>query len=130
MRDYIKRLIIAGIMALCISLLFLGGKHSQAEEISFKDKTNHWIWPSDGLITDTFGTRHGNHNGIDIAGPYGSPIYTVDDGVVTKAYYSYSYGNVIFIKHDNGLETVYAHLNKFAHRMLAQYFLPVPDLKQ
>ncbi|WP_254119168.1 hypothetical protein [Bacillus sp. FJAT-29790] len=30
MRDYIMRFIIAGIMALCVSLLFLGGKNGQA----------------------------------------------------------------------------------------------------
>ncbi|MBP3039694.1 peptidoglycan DD-metalloendopeptidase family protein [Bacillaceae bacterium Marseille-Q3522] len=109
MRDYIKRFTIAGIMALCVSLLFLGGKHSQAN-VQIKDTTSHWSWPSNGMITDTFATRSGNHKGIDIAGEAGSPVFAVDKGVVTKSYYSYSYGNVIFIKHDYQIETVYAHL--------------------
>ena len=112
MQDYIKRLLIAGIMALCISLLFLGGKHSQAEMLDIKELTSEWVWPADGVITDLYGTRHGHHKGIDIAGEFKTPIHSVDKGVVTKSYYSGSYGHVVFIKHDNNLETVYAHLNK------------------
>lgn len=112
MQDYIKRLLIAGLMALCISLLFLGGKHSQAEMLDIADLTSHWVWPAEGVITDLYGTRHGHHKGLDIAGELKTPVHTVDKGVVTKSYYSGSYGHVVFIKHDNNLETVYAHLNK------------------
>ena len=112
MQDYIKRLLIAGIMALCISLLFLGGKHSQAEMLDITELTLDWVWPADGVVTDLYGTRHGHHKGIDIAGEFKTPIHSVDKGVVTKSYYSGSYGHVVFIKHDNNLETVYAHLNK------------------
>lgn len=112
MRDYIRRLIIAGIMALCIGLLFLGGRHSQAETLSIEEITNNWIWPAEGIITDTYGTRRGSHKGIDIAGVGGTPIHAVDGGTVTKSYYSDSYGHVVFVKHPNSLETVYAHLRK------------------
>jgi murein DD-endopeptidase MepM/ murein hydrolase activator NlpD len=112
MQDYIKRLLIAGLMALCISLLFLGGKHSQAEMLDIADLTSHWVWPAEGVVTDLYGTRHGHHKGLDIAGELKTPVHTVDKGVVTKSYYSGSYGHVVFIKHDNNLETVYAHLNK------------------
>jgi LysM repeat protein len=108
MLDYLKRFLIAGIMALCVSLLFFGGK----PQASSWDKTIDWTWPTDGIISDTFGTRLGNHKGIDIAGGLNTPIFAVDDGKVTKSYYSDTYGHVIFIKHSNNLETVYAHLNK------------------
>jgi murein DD-endopeptidase MepM/ murein hydrolase activator NlpD len=111
MRDYIRRLLIAAIMALCVSLLFLGGKQTEAsmqESIEIKDE---WIWPTDGVISDTYGTRHGTHKGIDIAGGLNAPIVAVEDGVVDKSYYSQTYGNVIFIKHPNNFVTVYAHLN-------------------
>jgi murein DD-endopeptidase MepM/ murein hydrolase activator NlpD len=109
MRDYIKRFLIAGLMALCVTLLFLGGKHSQAST-NLSQETTHWIWPADGMITDTYGTRRGSHKGIDIAASLGTPIYAVDGGVVTKSYYSSSYGHVVFVKHNNQIETVYAHL--------------------
>jgi murein DD-endopeptidase MepM/ murein hydrolase activator NlpD len=113
MREYIKRFLIAIIMALCIGLLFLGGKHSQAASLPDTKGTNdHWIWPADGVISDTFGTRAGNHKGIDIAGKVNTPILAVDDGVVVKSYFSNTYGNVVFIKHPTNLVTVYAHLNK------------------
>ncbi|MHC0036076.1 peptidoglycan DD-metalloendopeptidase family protein [Pseudoneobacillus sp. C159] len=109
MLDYLKRFLIAGIVALCVSLLFFGGK-PQAESL---DETIDWIWPTDGIISDTYGTRYGHHKGIDIAGDLNSPIFAVDDGQVKKSYYSDTYGHVIFIKHsNNNLETVYAHLNK------------------
>ncbi|WP_370224801.1 LysM peptidoglycan-binding domain-containing protein [Cytobacillus sp.] len=112
MKDYIRRFFIAGIMALCVSLLFLGGKHSKAAEPKIPEMTKHWVWPADGVITDTFGTRKGHHKGIDIAGDSGNPVYAVDTGIVSRSYYSQTYGNVIFIKHNNQTETVYAHLEK------------------
>ena len=112
MGDYIRRLLIAAIMLLFVSLLFLGGKHSEAKSPSLSERTKGWTWPSEGMISDTFNTRHGDHKGIDIAGDLGAAVFAVDSGDVTKSYFSQSYGNVIFIKHANGLETVYAHLNE------------------
>lgn len=107
MLDYLKRFLIAGIVALCVSLLFFGGK-PQAQML---EKTN-WIWPTNGIISDTFGTRFGHHKGIDIAAGINTPIVSVDNGKVTKSYYSDTYGHVVFIKHNNNLEAVYAHLNQ------------------
>lgn len=112
LKDYIKRLLIAGGLALCVSLLFLGGKNIKAATFNIASETTHWIWPADGVITDTFGTRNGKHKGIDIAAESGTPVYAVDQGTITKSYYSGSYGHVIFIKHENGTETVYAHLQE------------------
>ncbi|WP_251555238.1 peptidoglycan DD-metalloendopeptidase family protein [Neobacillus muris] len=113
MRDYVRRFLIAILMAVCVSLLFLGGRHSQAANLGeIKGVKDHWIWPADGVISDIYGTRQGKHKGIDIAGPLNTPILAVDDGVVEKSYYSDTYGNVIFIKHPNQFVTVYAHLNK------------------
>ncbi len=72
---------------------------------------NQWAWPVEGQISDYFGTRHGKHYGIDIAAPIGAPVSAIQEGKVTKSYYSSSYGNVVFIKHGE-YEAVYAHLNK------------------
>jgi murein DD-endopeptidase MepM/ murein hydrolase activator NlpD len=112
MRDYIRRLLIAGLMALCVSLLFLGGKHPQASMMDTKEEVLNWIWPADGVITDTFGTRNGKHKGIDIAGVIGTPVFAVDNGVVEKSYYSNTYGHVIFLRHPTNYVSVYAHLNE------------------
>lgn len=52
------------------------------------------------------------HLGTDFAAPTGTPARTVGDGLVTFAGTQNGFGNVIFIKHRNGHETVYAHLSK------------------
>jgi murein DD-endopeptidase MepM/ murein hydrolase activator NlpD len=114
MQDYVRRFLIAGIMAVCVALLFLGVKNVQAETPSVNDQILEWMWPSEGVLTDSFGTRGGEHKGIDIAAPVGSPVYAVDRGTVTKSYYSDTYGNVVFLKHEYGMETVYAHLQERA----------------
>ena len=112
MQDYVRRFLIAGIMALCVALLFLGVKNVQAETPLINDQSLEWMWPSEGVLTDSFGTRNGEHKGIDIAAPIGSPVYAVDRGTVSKSYYSDTYGHVVFVKHKNGMETVYAHLQE------------------
>lgn len=91
-----------GVMLL--SILFVSQLHVYAEE-------NRWTWPVEGQISDYFGTRHGKHYGIDVAAPIGTPVVAIQDGKVTRSYYSSSYGNVVFIKHGE-YEAVYAHLNK------------------
>ncbi|HEX5286158.1 MAG TPA: M23 family metallopeptidase [Polaromonas sp.] len=52
------------------------------------------------------------HLGTDFAATTGTPARTVGDGVVEFAGVQNGYGNVIFIKHRNNRETVYAHLSK------------------
>ncbi len=52
------------------------------------------------------------HLGTDFAASTGTPARTVGDGVVEFAGVQNGYGNVIFIKHRNNTETVYAHLSK------------------
>jgi murein DD-endopeptidase MepM/ murein hydrolase activator NlpD len=112
MSDYIRRFLNTGFMALCVTLSFFGVLQAQANTVDIKELTPNWMWPSDGVITDLFGTRQGHHKGIDIAAPIGSQVYAVENGVVSKSYYSDTYGNVVFIKHDNEIETVYAHLKE------------------
>lgn len=52
------------------------------------------------------------HLGTDFAATTGTPARTVGDGVVEFSGTQNGYGNVIFIKHRNNTETVYAHLSK------------------
>lgn len=63
--------------------------------------------------TSGFGRRWGRmHEGIDMAGPVGTPIHATGDGVVTFAGRNGAYGNLIKIQHELGTETRYAHLNR------------------
>ena len=52
------------------------------------------------------------HNGTDFAAPAGTPARTIGDGVVEFAGVQNGYGNVVFVKHRNNQETVYAHLSE------------------
>jgi murein DD-endopeptidase MepM/ murein hydrolase activator NlpD len=54
------------------------------------------------------------HLGTDFAASTGTPARTVGDGVVEFAGVQNGYGNVVFIKHRNNHETVYAHLSKIS----------------
>lgn len=58
-----------------------------------------------------YGTRM--HEGTDMAGDYGTPVYATGDGVVSFAGWDSGYGRLIKIKHDFGIETRYAHLSAF-----------------
>ncbi len=53
------------------------------------------------------------HNGLDFTAPAGTPVYASGDGKVHMAYFSTSYGNVIYINHGFQFETRYAHLNRY-----------------
>lgn len=50
-----------------------------------------------------------SHNGLDMAAPYGTPIFAGADGTVIDSRYSSSWGNVVQINHGNGFVTLYAH---------------------
>ena len=57
-----------------------------------------------------YGTRM--HEGTDMAGSYGTPIYATADGVVVHAGWDNGYGRLVKIKHDFGVETRYAHMSQ------------------
>jgi len=53
-----------------------------------------------------------NHPAIDIAGDTGDPLWSVDDGVVVYAGWSYNgYGNLVVIDHGNGWQSLYGHMD-------------------
>ena len=72
-----------------------------------------FIWPaSGGYVSSKMGTRWGRtHQGIDIARPSSYEIVAADNGVVTTAGSHSTYGNRVVITHNNGYETLYAHLS-------------------
>ena len=73
----------------------------------------NYINPINGVITSNFGWRDSTqHKGIDIGLKWGDKVVAALDGMVRFASRSGGYGNVIIIRHYNGLETVYAHLSK------------------
>ena len=68
--------------------------------------------PTAGQVTSGFGQRSmGNHQGIDFGIPVGSPIVSSQSGTVVEARTSSSYGNMVRIRGNDGIETLYAHLS-------------------
>lgn len=76
--------------------------------------TGNFAWPTNGgYISSEMGSRWGSyHRGIDIARPSNYSIKASDNGVVTAAGWDGTYGQRIIIDHNNGYETVYAHLSE------------------
>ena len=88
-------------------------------EGDFGNPFNDPAWRSH--ITSRFGKRPDvglpgkdttNHNGLDIAYGYGTPILAVQSGTVITATTSPSYGNYLVIDHGGGICTLYAHCSR------------------
>lgn len=72
-------------------------------------------------VSSRFGRRFnpvtgmwGNHRGIDLAAPYGTPVAATADGVVAHSGWLGSYGIIVVLRHGSGIETRYAHLSAVA----------------
>ncbi len=94
--------------------------------IEQKDLPDEWaIWLVDSLDQyhcpfqgsvyhrGKFGVRRGRrHQGVDLPLKTGDPIYAAFTGKVRVSKYWGAFGNLVIIRHDNGIETFYAHLSK------------------
>ncbi|MFM7565698.1 MAG: peptidoglycan DD-metalloendopeptidase family protein [Flavobacteriales bacterium] len=67
------------------------------------------------VVTSRYGPRSGRyHNGIDLGLKIGDTIYAMFSGKVRYAKYNDGgFGNLVILRHYNGLETFYAHMSKF-----------------
>jgi len=73
--------------------------------------------PAIGDLSSTFGFRRWGrrakfHFGVDVRMDIGDPVYAAFAGVVRIAKKSADYGYMVLIRHDNGLETLYAHFSQ------------------
>lgn len=69
--------------------------------------------PDHSRLSSHYGARRRRwHYGTDLAMPTGEPIYAAFDGIVRISKWNNSYGNLVVIRHFNGLETYYAHLSE------------------
>jgi murein DD-endopeptidase MepM/ murein hydrolase activator NlpD len=108
--------------------------------------TGQFEWPEPqcghGCISQGFGCNsywfeqyepscpypHRIHTGIDIAGPFGTPIVAADTGVVYFYPGSFGYGNYIVMIHGNGYSTLYGHLSRFNGAMSSGAIIARGDL--
>ena len=83
-----------------------------------------FVLPTHGLFTSGFGYRWGAlHDGVDLAGPIGTPIYAASDGIVKEAGPTNSgYGAWVLIRHSDGTVTRYGHVNTWTVQVGQQVF--------
>ena len=76
--------------------------------------TQHWCYPLPGAkVISPYGGRGGRtHSGTDLKTKANDNILAAFDGEVVFSGSYYGYGNLIRIKHANGLETYYSHNSK------------------
>lgn len=74
---------------------------------------------SGGVLTSSYGRRNAptagastNHQGTDWATPVGTAVVASCGGTVTRAGWASGYGYVVYIQHEGGRETRYAHLSR------------------
>jgi murein DD-endopeptidase MepM/ murein hydrolase activator NlpD len=80
--------------------------------ITFLENENlNYVHPVNGKVISKYGPRHGRmHTGTDIKLNSGDTVRCAFDGRVRLAKRFSGYGNLVLVRHDNGLETVYGHL--------------------
>ena len=91
--------------------------HSKVTELpdSFRISLRNFCMPTTSrVLTSNFGARWGRqHKGLDIKVYIGDTIRAAFDGKVRVVRYEgRGYGKYVVIRHDNGLETYYAHMSK------------------
>jgi murein DD-endopeptidase MepM/ murein hydrolase activator NlpD len=80
--------------------------------------TSAFVMPLCGTILSEFGPRSGRmHTGIDIKLKKEDAVRCAFDGMVRMAKDYGNYGKVVVVRHDNGLETLYSHLNSIAVKL-------------
>ncbi len=73
------------------------------------------IWPTPTRrISQKFNSDpNDRHDGLDLPGPHGTPIFTAHEGVVVYSGNEFShYGRMIIVAYDKKWSTLYAHLSR------------------
>ncbi len=96
-----------------------GGKVEWYDSSGKGNTTGMMGMPANGRFSSSFGMRRHPilgyarmHKGVDIAAPWGSPVYAAADGVVQVAGRSSGYGNLIRLSHGGGNGSGYGHLSR------------------
>ncbi|TXT43204.1 MAG: LysM domain/M23/M37 peptidase domain-containing protein [Spirochaetes bacterium] len=80
-----------------------------------------FIWPARGRISSPYGYRihpftglRSFHSAIDIVLPTGTRVKATAEGRVGDTGYNSVFGNYVILRHANGYQSLYAHLNSIS----------------
>lgn len=94
-----------------------GGSSGSSGSSGSNSGVDGYIWPttSTRVITSPYGERwnpyHGWHNGVDIDAARGSAVLAAKSGRVIQAGWNGGYGISVMIAHDDGITTLYGHMD-------------------
>lgn len=99
-------------------IIYVGTRIPSESELA-TTATGTFVIPYDNYLSSGYGIRTVSelgtrdfHPAWDIPGDYGDDIVASDGGVVSSVGYTSGYGLHVIIDHENGYETLYAHLSK------------------
>ncbi|MBN8925369.1 MAG: hypothetical protein BGO51_08720 [Rhodospirillales bacterium 69-11] len=93
---------------LCLPLLILATQAAQAATMCGAMRM-----PAAELREISRGFSRG-HEGLDLMAAWGTPIRAADGGTVIYAGWYFAYGQIVDIRHADGVVTRYAHMSAFA----------------
>ena len=110
----IRRVASVTCMILICGLMLLTGCSRTVYPAESAAASQHWCFPLPGAkVISPYGQRGGRqHTGVDLKTKAKDKIYAAFDGEVVYSKTMSGYGNLIRIRHANGLETYYAHNSK------------------
>ncbi|MFC1711141.1 M23 family metallopeptidase [Patescibacteria group bacterium] len=108
---------------LAVNTIFLSFFSSPIIAFTNQDETAVLTAPSQEIHTETnfnipilgevSQNFHWYHPGIDIMQDLGQPIYPIDNGIVKEVEFTkWGYGHKVIIEHENGFQSLYAHLGE------------------
>lgn len=78
----------------------------------------------EGILTSPYGMRISPisgtekfHSGIDLAAPEGTPVFACLGGTILVCATDSTYGNYLILQHSGNMQSVYAHLSRYAEGM-------------
>lgn len=82
------------------------------------DSMQNFYAPVPGIVTSKYGYRNGrHHSGIDLDLETGDTVRSCWSGKIRYSKYNTGvFGNLVIVRHHNGLETFYVHLSKLLVR--------------
>jgi len=105
------------LLGLLAALLLSGCMTTRAGVVTtgdLADRLSGFIWPlplpENSSVTSSYGPRgQRHHDGLDLPGRGGDPIYAAGDGKVAFAGWQGGYGQTVIIDHGGDVVTLYAH---------------------